>query len=285
MTNWKFNALGTSWLVQGEVDVRTKKKVLHWLSGFEAKYSRFIPNSYLNQMSKQPGIYEQGKEIMELWSWYAKMYGWTDGKFTPMIGKNLEEIGYNKEYSFNKEELLSFLPKWDEALGLEIDNVVTKQRIQLDLGGAGKGWAVDRVAGLLRDNLVTDFAVNAGGDIFLSKLKDEKVALENPTNTGEAIGIAMISHGSICGSASSRRKWGKYHHIFDPSKQESPQEIIATWVVAKNAMIADTLATCLFLIPAEKLIDKIDFEYLILNQEMKIKKSLNMPVELFYAQN
>ncbi len=285
MTNWKFNALGTSWLVQGEVNTRAREKILHWLSNFEMEYSRFIPNSYLNQMSKRPGIYRQERKMMELWSWYEKMYDWTGGKFTPMIGKNLEEIGYDKEYSFNKEKLLSFLPKWDEALRLEMDNVVTKQQIQLDLGAAGKGWAVDQVADLLRNNLVSDFVVNAGGDIFLSKSKSEKIALENPVDTKEAIGIAMVSQGSICGSASNRRKWGKYHHIFDPSKQESPQEIIATWVVAKNAMIADTLATCLFLVPVEILVDKIDFEYLILNQEMKIKKSLNMPVELFYAQN
>lgn len=277
-------ALGTPWEIEVDgLEKKTELTIFDFLDEFENKYSRFKPNSLLNKMSTNPGVYDQSSGIMELWRWYEKVYTWTDGVFTPMIGKNMDEIGYDSIYSLQPKTVYP-LPSWQDVIELEKDKVEIKKSVQLDFGGAGKGWAVDQIGKILKENQVGDFCINAGGDILVYGKKRE-VALENPLDLEEAVGVAKIENGSICGSAASRRRWGSYHHIFNPIKQESPKEINASWAVAKTAMVADTMSTCVFLGQVKNLIGKIDFEYVKMDANSRIHKSLNMPAEFFYGNN
>ena len=83
----------------------------------------------------------------------------------------------------------------------------------------------------------------------------------NAADPYQAIGVAEMSSGAICASASNRRSWadgiresaGTWHHIIDPKTGHPPGDVVATWVIAPSAMIADGLATALFFTPAEDL--------------------------------
>jgi thiamine biosynthesis lipoprotein len=107
------------------------------------------------------------------------------------------------------------------------------------------------------------------------------VGLEHPGNFEQVIGIAKIQNESIAASSGNRRTWDKFHHIINPKTLESPKNILATWVIAKKAIIADGLATCLFFVPKEKLEKYFDFECLVLFPDYAFEKSNNFPAELF----
>ncbi len=107
------------------------------------------------------------------------------------------------------------------------------------------------------------------------------IGLEHPGNFEQVIGIAKIQNESIAASSGNRRAWDKFHHIINPKTLESPKNILATWVVAKKAIIADGLATCLFFVPKEKLEKYFDFESLVLFPDYTFEKSNNFPAELF----
>ncbi|MEK7118155.1 MAG: FAD:protein FMN transferase, partial [Patescibacteria group bacterium] len=61
----------------------------------------------------------------------------------------------------------------------------------------------------------------------------------------------------------------------------SPNHMLATWVIASTAMLADALATCLSFVPPERLQSTFDFEYLILLPDRSINCSKDFAVELF----
>ena len=73
-----------------------------------------------------------------------------------------------------------------------------------------------------------------------------------------------IKDKSIAGSAGNRRKWGRFSHIIDPFKIESPKEVKATWVVADTTLLADALATALFFVRPEILKQYFNFDYYIM---------------------
>jgi len=98
---------------------------------------------------------------------------------------------------------------------------------------------------------------------------------------GQVIGKVDFLSGAMCSSAGNRRAWGGFHHIIDPDTRQSPTEIIASWVIAPEAMIADALATALFLSPPEYFQQHFEFEYLLLNKHLRVKRSKGFAAELF----
>ena len=68
------------------------------------------------------------------------------------------------------------------------------------------------------------------------------------------IGKVKISRGALAASSTMKRYWqnsaGKQHHIINPSTHSpSDSGIVASFVLAKTALIADSLATALIISP------------------------------------
>jgi len=112
-----------------------------------------------------------------------------------------------------------------------------------------------------------------------------RVGLENPENTEQVVGVYTLQNGSICGSAGNRRAWGDFTHIMNPKTLDSQREILAVWVIAKTALLADSLATCLFFTKANLLLKNYDFEYVLVRNDYSIEKSENFSGELFIKNN
>jgi thiamine biosynthesis lipoprotein len=111
--------------------------------------------------------------------------------------------------------------------------------------------------------------------------KPLRVGLENPNNFKEVIGVVEIVNQSIAASSGSRRRWANFHHIINPHTLNSPSDILSTWVIARDGLIADAIATCLFLVSREKLEKYFEFESLVLYSDYSISKSEKFNAELF----
>lgn len=287
MPKIEFAATGTTWVVD-IADTISKEElavlssdVIRIVNDFENRYSRFRDGSVTLAIGK-PGNYQLPEDAEEMFEFYWRLNKATDGKFTPLIGETLVNSGYDKDYSFSQRGDLRKVPWLTTAVELKYPNLVTKQEVVFDFGAAGKGYAVDIVAHYLRKNLKT-FSIDAGGDIlFYSKLNEEfKVGLENPGDKTQVLGVAHINNKSICGSSSNRRRWKKFHHIFDAKTLNNPDEVLATWVIADTTIVADGIATALFFTPPEVLLEHFEFEYLVLNSDYSARFSQGFPAELF----
>lgn len=127
--------------------------------------------------------------------------------------------------------------------------------MELDLGGIGKEYAVDRALALARRLTDADLLVNFGGDLAASGRQHWQVGLENLQQQGVA-GQLPLAEGAIATSGDSRRfllRDGiRYSHVLNPITgwpvKNAPH---AVTVVAARCTDAGMLATLALLRGAE----------------------------------
>ena len=125
--------------------------------------------------------------------------------------------------------------------------------MEIDLGGIGKEYAVDRVAGLLGARTSAATLVNFGGDLFASgPRRDDRawgVGLDDPSRSGEAVlGEFDLTAGALATSGDARRfvmhQGRRLGHILDPRTgwpvEGAPR---AVTVLGGTCLEAGTLAT------------------------------------------
>jgi thiamine biosynthesis lipoprotein len=268
-----FEGIGTHWVIDlynlsDDFDLpNLERLILDRVEKYDQDYSRFRKDSMVWKMSVHRGWYTlppDGEKMLDL---YKQIYDLTGGKVTPLVGDLISGLGYDQMYSFRTAKTEPVFA-WNEAIELIGRKIEIKKNVLMDFGAAGKGHLVDLLSNLLVDNGVKSFLIDGGGDIY-SRECNQKIGLENPNNSKEVIGVVWVNNASICASATNRRVWGGYHHIIDPVTRKSTVGIVATWVIAKEAILADMLATCLFFVDPEVLKKHFDFEYLILDEEMQ----------------
>lgn len=281
-----FEAIGTAWQIDlYNLDVflvpEIEKLILDRIQLFDQTYSRFKEDSVIKKISVVPGKYPLDKDGKKMLDLYWQLYQATNSAFTPLIGNVLADAGYDDKYSLNPKKLDKPY-SWEEALELN-ETLNVKKPVLLDFGAIGKGYLVDIIGKLIEDKCIKNYCIDAGGDILYKNeaMKPIQVGLENPENAKQIIGIASIINQSICGSAGNRRKWGEFHHIINPHTLTSPENILAVWVVAPTAAVADALSTCLFLVKPDKLKKEYHFEYLIMFADHTIDKSHGFPAEVY----
>jgi thiamine biosynthesis lipoprotein len=95
--------------------------------------------------------------------------------------------------------------------------------MELDFGGIGKEYAVDRAYELLAAQRNDPFLINFGGDLRANRAPAHgswQIGIERPEKAGEASRILELEHGALATSGDSRRyllKDGvRFGHILDP---------------------------------------------------------------------
>jgi thiamine biosynthesis lipoprotein len=281
-------AIGTSWSIIIDQEMSDlslgilNDAINNRIDLFDSHYSRFRTDSLVSLMAQSEGDYILPEDAKPMFDLYKELYDITDGLITPLIGQLLSDYGYDSIYSF-KQKVLKPTPSWAEALDYNFPKLKIIKPVLIDVGAMGKGYLVDIISELLVKRGIRKFTINAGGDIFNHNVQGRlaKVGLEHPIELDQVIGVAEIANGSICGSAGNRRSWGKIHHIINPLTKTSPDSLLATWVVADTAILADALSTALFFIEASKLNKKYNFEYAVVGKDLSLETSINFPAEFF----
>lgn len=278
-----FDAIGTRWQVDTTETLTTDAaSAVHALTAsFDATWSRFRPDSLVSRIARSPGTYRLPPEAPELLDLYREMYECTDGAMSPLIGRALEQWGYDAAYSLRQTEAVSRVPRWEDALSFDGESVTTVSPVLIDVGAAGKGYLVDLVGRLLATHGIVEFTIDASGDILHLGRRPQRVALEHPLDTTKAIGVARLSTGALCASASNRRAWPGAHHIIDALTGRPTERVIATWVTARTCLVADGIATALFVGEPERLAERFDFEFLALTARGRIEISAGFEAEMF----
>ena len=284
-----YESMGTTWEIsiwdQIKEDAFTSitSEITNKSHEFDNTYSRFIKNSFVSKISHKTGKIKVPEEFIQILQLYFKLYDLSEKKLTPFIGHTLEELGYDADYSLISQKKINKVPDLFETVKIiDTTTIKVKEPVLFDFGAVGKGFLVDTATSFLKEKGVKRFLVNGSGDIsYVSNDKEITVGLENPLNTTQIIGTIKMKYGCMCSSATNRRAWGKYNHIIYPQTLSSPKEIIASWVIADSAALADGLATALFMVPPENFSINFQFEYCILNKDLQVKRSSGFHAQLF----
>lgn len=279
-----FAALGTEWTIEtGEMlSDRLQKAITDMLEAYDMTYSRFRNDSVVSQMSREAGTYVFPDDFPPIMDIYLKCYDLTGGRMTPLIGGVLEQAGYDKSYSLRPQKLTAVPDLYDMISWDEARTVATSAPVVFDIGAAGKGYAVDKVAALLEAAGIGSYVIDASGDIRQRGTTQETVGLEHPFDGSKVIGVAQLHNQSLCASASNRRQWGELHHIFDPLTLAPVRDVVASWAVADDTLTADAIATALFFVDnADKLMETFSFSYVRMFADRRVEHSANFKGELF----
>jgi thiamine biosynthesis lipoprotein len=209
----------------------------------EQEMSRFLGNSdisRINHLATGQGarVSPWTMECLEI-AWHV--YALTGGAFDVSIGSGLE--------------ILELAPD-------EFTVTAREEGARLDLGGIGKGYAVDRMAGVLEEWEIPRALVHGG---FSSVLALEPPPEQDGWNlTLSAPGprdgrvLARLSARQRAFSASGVRKGG---HILDPRTGLAVRGRAAAWVAIPGgdggspAAVADGLSTAFMIQPIEEIVD------------------------------
>jgi thiamine biosynthesis lipoprotein len=129
--------------------------------------------------------------------------------------------------------------------------------MEIDFGGIGKEYAVDRSASLIAAAVPDPFLVNFGGDLFASRPRRGErawgVGLDDPERTGEAAVYRIdLPRGGLATSGDARRfvmhQGRRLGHILDPRTgwpiEGAPRSVTA---IASTCVEAGTLSTLAYL--------------------------------------
>lgn len=254
---YEFDAIGTRWWLErldGIADFPddVKRSIQNYTRRFDQQYSRFRDDSLVAELARKGVIYHPPKEMIEMLEYAKTMLYVTEGAIDPLVGNDLQGLGYG-HIDIGRKKYKRKYP-FLEAVRWDSEHVSVPKGTILEFGGFGKGWLIDAYVTILREAGIKQFIVNGGGDLFCQSDTVVEFALQNPFDASLKVGDAGITVGALAASSTVIRSWkqgdDQYHHIIDPvTGTSSDSGIIASFVVAETALLADTLATALIIRP------------------------------------
>ena len=273
-TVWEFEAIGTVWQIDTAraLSQTQKDHITEFILAYERVFSRFVAGSLVDRIHRSAGTYPFPSYADELFALYNKLYELTGGVFTPLVGQILDDLGYDALYQLKPKQIAQAPKRWPDVATYANHSLHTTTPVLLDVGAAGKGHLVDLVGARIEGYGISEYVVDAGSDMRIRKPSSPlRIGLEHPQDTQKVIGVIEMSDKSLCGSSINRRRWGDaLHHIIDPQSAAPSTGIVATWVIADSTMVADALATALFLVEPTVLLSEYRFEYVRINEHLQI---------------
>lgn len=131
---------------------------------------------------------------------------------------------------------------------------------QIDLGGIGKGYAVDKAMEIMKKFDIDNACVNLGGNISVlgapAGKNVWKVGVQHPRDSNEILGYLELKNEATATSGDYERffeiQGKRYSHIIDPRTGKPVSGVMATTIVAPKGTEVDALSTSVFVLGPEK---------------------------------
>lgn len=180
----------------------------------------------------------------------------TEGYFDITIGsisKALYHFGEENNTLPSKESLQEAKLNID-AIHIDDKTITTEPDITIDLGGMGKGYAVDRLSSSLQEQNITQGTIALSGDIRCLDICHFELQSPYSDQTFARL-TSQIPQLSISTSGTYRRyvQTQEYHHLINPKTASQGREFVSVslFTHANNAQI-DAYATAVSVMPRKK---------------------------------
>jgi len=226
----------------------------------EGELSRFIENSDISRINSLPANQPLllGMDAFECLQLSARIYVETNGAFDITIGSLLNCWRENESPRTPSAEQLNLALQFTGTELLQLDEVehtvqLLASPVQIDLGGIGKGYAVDRIAELLKEWSIDAALISGGYSSVLaldapSGTKGWPLTLSNPADRKQ-----VLVRTSLQGRALSGSGLQKGQHIIDPRTGQPVEGKLAAWSSAPNAATADALSTAFIIMSPDEI--------------------------------
>jgi thiamine biosynthesis lipoprotein ApbE/Mn2+/Fe2+ NRAMP family transporter len=238
------------------------KAAFDLIDAIEAEISSWRETSDTSRVNREGADHavEVGGYLWEVLLASKEAYDLTNGAFDVTVGPLLDLWRNAREAQEWPEE--NQLKQALARVGLN-HVVLESQTVQfrapgmrLDFGGIGKGYALDKVAELLKERGVTQARIHGGTSTVLALgapygLAGWTVEIPNPYNrSSEHIDEVLIRDEALSTSALSEEylntPGGKYGHIYDPRTGQPAEDVISATAITRSGTLSDALSTAFF---------------------------------------
>jgi len=228
---------------------------------------------------------------------------WTGGRFDVTFGvlSGLWRFDHDQDNSIpDMSEVRARLPLIDYR-ALKIDPAagtafLERAGMRVNLGGIGKGYALDRGIAIMRARGFRNFLIQSGGDMYAAGRRDGRpwrLGIQDPRGPGGQIFARIdVSDSTFSTSGDYERAFvregRRYHHIIDPATGEPAQGCRSTTILTDRAVIADGLSKSVFLLGVDKgmaLLERLRIEAVVVTStnQVLITPGLKGRLELISA--
>jgi thiamine biosynthesis lipoprotein len=255
----------TSWTTDERSATAAFDAVFAEFERLESIISVWRDTSDVERLNAAAGLHPVpiGRDLQQVLRDARQVSVWTNGKFDVTFGalSGLWKFDHDQDESIpDPVAVRARLPLVDYT-ALEIDEragtaFLKRPGMRVHLGGIGKGYAIDRGAGILRDRGLRDFMIQSGGDLFVSGARADRpwrVGIRDPRGPADrSIAALDLTDGTFSTSGDYERFFIKdgrrYHHILDPDTGEPARGCRSVTIVAATATMADGLSTGVFIL-------------------------------------
>lgn len=244
-----------------------KDEIRNWLLYVDQQWSRFQENNELHQLNEAKtgewiNVSPTFFDVIQKADLFRKQ---TNNLFNPMMLRQIQAHGYERSFPFNHRPEQSSIPALDhhvEPLLFDPVNlaIYKQEDVKVDLGGIGKGYAVESAARWLQTiGRCSSGIVDGGGDIkvWSHDGKIWSIGIADPYNKEEEIANIRLKNGAIATSNRVFRKWKqgeeeKHHILNGQTGRIAETNIIQATCVATNCLVAEVGAKVSFLVKAHE---------------------------------
>ncbi len=264
---------------------KTFNEVFQEINRLDYLMSNYKKESVLSELNRNASAEPTNcnKELASVIEQSLQYSDITDGAFDITIGPLMKKWGFFKKEGRipGKEELESALESVsyksiiieEKTIKSLVKNPGTVKTVffknpgtQIDLGGIGKGYAVDRAISVLKQNGINSALINFAGNIYTFGTPPGKdswaIGLQHPRESEGLLGTFEIKDKAVSTSGDYEKfftiEGKRYSHIIDPRTGNPVKGIVSVTIVTGNATRADALSTGIFVLGLTKGIELIE---------------------------
>ena len=283
-TYYKVIVIGPKYAInKNKIETSIKSRLNH----IDLLFSTYRPDSEIMTLNRAPlnEKIEVSREVIDLIQLSKTLTIKLDKAWDPTI------VPVSKKYGFDTVTGITGSVVGIHHINIINDEYIVKDAdIALDLSSIAKGYAVDELLKLVKKNRIKGAYIDIGGEIRTAGSKSDNkkwgIGIQSPVNKSELIQVLYTNDFAIATSGNYLNYTQKGNqvigHILDPRSQ-SPidHELLSVSIVANECVIADALATGIFVMGLKLGVDWLNKNpqipaLLIYNENEKVEvKMLN----------
>jgi len=234
----------------------------------EAKLSFFKKDSEITKINRQASkesvkLSTELYEILKICRDYSIT---TNGAFSISLRPLLQYWKNEPENSTSVNGFKNLLTKLDmDNIILNDSNKTVKfdnEDVEIDLGGFGKGYALEKVKSMLEEFSIQTAFISFGESSVLTIGNHPagnhwKVGMKNYFNPEEALHTFHIKNGSVSTSGNfyvdDNGVLQNHRHVINPFTGYPVEDIVTVSVCAGSAMVAEILSTAFLILPDDEI--------------------------------
>jgi FAD:protein FMN transferase len=259
--NRRFFALGSDcglqiWADDEAAADHAARAAIGEIARIEARYSRYRADSEvarINAVALRGGTLEVDPETAGLISYAFACWRRSDGLFDITSGLLRRAWNFSSRRLPDAAAVAALLPRIGlDKIAWETPHLTFQvPGMEIDFGGIGKEYAVDRAVVVCRAMGIRHGLVDLGGDIGVIGLRPDggswRIGIRHPRAPTTAVAQVVLDTGGLATSGDYERfievDGQRYCHILDPRTGWPVHGLASVSVLAGDCLVAGSLAT------------------------------------------